>query len=81
MVAKIKDKYLTSADDSIQLRYLLAKDDVDDINFACILIANRLKKELKDINLWEDTNIEYGEKQYLLEIIGLTRRQELEAED
>jgi NDP-sugar pyrophosphorylase family protein len=51
MVAKIKDKYLTSADESIQLRYLLAKDDVDDIYFACTLIANRLKKELKNINV------------------------------
>jgi hypothetical protein len=42
----MKNKYLTSADETIQLRYLLAKDDIDDINFACTIIANRLQLEI-----------------------------------
>ena len=42
----MKNKYLTSADEIIQLRYLLAKDDIDDINFACTIIANRLQLEI-----------------------------------
>ncbi len=38
-------KYITPADETVQLKYLLAKDDVDDIDFACTIIAKRLKSE------------------------------------
>jgi hypothetical protein len=40
------NKYLSKADESIQLRYLLSKDDIDDINFAARIIANRMQHDV-----------------------------------
>ncbi|MCX6151481.1 MAG: hypothetical protein NTX22_13200 [Ignavibacteriales bacterium] len=42
----MNNKYLTSADETTQLKYLLAKDDIDDIRFACRIISNRLQLEI-----------------------------------
>ena len=45
------NKYLTSADETVQLKYLLAKDDIDDINFACTIIAEKLKHEISNLKV------------------------------
>ena len=42
----MNNKYLSKADESVQLMYLLSKDDFDDINFAAKIIANGIKKEI-----------------------------------
>ena len=47
----MNNKYLTSADETVQLRYLLAKDDIDDIYFACTIIANRLHLEIVNLKI------------------------------
>ncbi len=44
-------KYITPADETVQLKYLLAKDDVDDIDFACTIIAKRLQNDNPGINV------------------------------
>jgi len=44
-------KYITPADETVQLKYLLAKDDIDDINFACTIIAKRLQLELENLKV------------------------------
>jgi len=47
----MENKYLTSADETVQLKYLLAKDDVDDINFACTIIAGKIKRETSKLQV------------------------------
>jgi hypothetical protein len=47
----MENKYLTSADETVQLKYLLAKDDVDDINFACTIIAEKLKQGINKLQV------------------------------
>jgi hypothetical protein len=42
----MNNKYFSKADESVQLKYLLSKDDFDDINFASRIIANRMQKEI-----------------------------------
>jgi len=42
----MNNKYFSKADESVQLKYLLSKDDFDDINFAGGIIANRMQKEI-----------------------------------
>ncbi len=44
-------KYITPADETVQLKYLLAKDDIDDINFACTIIAKRLQLENENLKV------------------------------
>ncbi len=44
-------KYITPADETVQLKYLLAKDDIDDINFAWTIIAKRLQLENENLKV------------------------------
>ncbi|MGE5621325.1 MAG: hypothetical protein ACM3U0_01995 [archaeon] len=47
---------LKKADDTYRLRYLLGKDDTDDINTAILVLKNRLKQEIPELEIFSFTD-------------------------